>query len=954
MALSLMKRGIVLGLLAFTCAFAGGQELNVPKAYDTGVKAMDSGKYDEGLAAVNKVISQFGATGKEEYGPVFGHFYYLKGMLLIKQKKYKEAIESLQICYEKFPNDNSDGGRGLPNCFLAESLAQWGGCLMALEDYAGASEKYKAALAVTEQHEPQLNRLEAQVNLSKCMMLAGNSGRGKDFVSKNLDDPSVPPAMKRSFYLILMGDWSPGAPLDQVKTYLAKYKQLMDSDTLVNRYEKQNPVYNRLASEAVEVNDPERALLWYEQMIDPVEVGKAYQARIKQLENQINQARGKPGSDAFIAKTKGQIVELAKEISNQKRQLGEILLGKGSALYANGDFEKARNAYLELIQRFPNHPENPIIWHNLASCAVKLGKLDEAAKYGIEFFRKFPDHELRASMANTLSDSLFVEEKYEEAYRVCSKLTDTLSPGSPEAEVAEFVAAASLYHLTRFEDAESALSAFLQRYPNSNRAEAVGFYRGAAMVNLQKWEEAIAHFDAYLKNYKESPMRPSALYFSGLSLLVGGNYPLANSRIIELQTNHPEAVEMASSFNVLGDILSAREKPYDEITNCYQKALDMVEKQGRGNVDVAGYSIRQLIREATAAEKWEVAVRYHDLFANNYSGSAWRADVLTGSVPALVETGRKADAEKLLVDFVNEYGGQPNSAELDQMFATYLQFLRTHYPVEQVLRRIDSFPASPAPPPPALKAWLFLGKIETLAEDDPEKHAAEIKSTFSNLNAFYQQNSTSLSNYALVKLARHNRKQGGNEKQAREVYEYIVRERPGGDAMGYALIDLGKIEAAGGNGVAAGRLFNRVLNEVDDPAIHEEAVAGLARIAMAKQDHEEAAKWWKQYRTTPGWRQFRAEASYQFGVCLRELGKSDEAAAIFVNVYSNFPGHLDWSTKAYIDTARIIRAKGEELDALKLLREMIQRMGHLKHEGVDEGRKLFYDWREAYVAKQKK
>jgi len=100
--------------------------------------------------------------------------------------------------------------------------------------------------------------------------------------------------------------------------------------------------------------------------------------------------------------------------------------------------------------------------------------------------------------------------------------------------------------------------------------------------------------------------------------------------------------------------------------------------------------------------------------------------------------------------------------------------------------------------------------------------------------------------------------------------------------------------------------------------------------------------WWKPYRTAPAWRKSRAEVSYQFGVCLLKQGQRDEAAATFVNVYSNFPGQLDWSTKAYTEAAKIIKAKGQELDALKLLRELVQRMGYLEHDGVTEGRKLFF------------
>lgn len=928
--------------------FLGSEELDIAKAYDLGVKSIESGQFDAGLKAVDEVLTQFGETGKEDYGAVFGHFHYLKGMLLVKKKEYARAIESFRTCHEKFPNDE---GEDRPNCFLAESLSQWGGCLMALEKYDEASEKYRAALAIEEIYKPELNRLEAQVNLAKCLMLAGKSGRGKDFISEKMNAPGNTDAMKRSLFLILMSDWSPGAPLEDVKQYLNTYRSLLESDTLVNRYTKQNPVFNRLASDAILVKDAERAILWYDQMINPVEVGKAYLSRINGLQKQVEEAKSKPGSEAFVAETEKEIARLQSEIENQRQQLGDMLLGRGSALYASGQLDEARAAFLEHASRFPRDPERPSVLHNLAMCAVNLSQWEEANRYGMQFFREFPDHELRASMAKLLVDVLFIRGEYDEAHRVATNLQGTLS-GTPEADVPTFIGGASLYHLARFEEAEEALSEYLQKFPDGERTEAANFYRCASMVNLQQWEKAVAELDGFLERYQQSDFRPTVLYYSGLSHLITGNYPLANSRIVELQANHPRADDIPNSYNVLGDILYARDKPYQEIAQNYLKALDMVENQNRGDADVAGYSLRQLITRAAEQEKWEVAAGYYDRFNQNYSDSSWRADVLSASVAPLSRTGRKEEAQQLLVDFVNEQAENPDSAELDKIFGTYLSFLRENFSLGEAGQQLDSFPTRTTPPAAALQAWLHLGKIELLTGSGEEGHEDTIKAEFAKLNALYESRGEQLSSYALVQIARNNSSEGGNLAMARKIYEFILANREGGEATGMALIELAKLEAAAGDESSrrnARGLFERVINEVDDLAVREDAVLGLARIAMIDEDYESGIRLWEEYRNQPGWRSARPEASYQYGVCLREQGDLDEAVATFVNVYSNFPGQLDWSTAAYIDAARIIHSKGRELDALKLLREMIQRMGHLEHPGVAEGRKLFFGWREEYV-----
>lgn len=355
-----------------------------------------------------------------------------------------------------------------------------------------------------------------------------------------------------------------------------------------------------------------------------------------------------------------------------------------------------------------------------------------------------------------------------------------------------------------------------------------------------------------------------------------------------------------------------------------------------------------------SAEKWDVAVKYYDHFTNDYQDTNWRADVLTSAIEPLVEKDRKAEAQTLLVDFVNEVAGQPDSTELNDIFATYSTFLSDHYTPDEVRSNLKSFPAKPSPATPALQAWLYLADIETMTRADAEKYKADIKITFNQLNALYQSDGDSMSNYTRVKLADYNSKNGGNEAQARKVYEAILESNPDGEAKGLALINLAKIDAVKKDPASQGRaksMFQRILNEVDDDASKEEAVLGIGRIEMAARNYTDAEAIWKQYRSNPAWRTARAEASYQYGVCLRENGQRDEAAATFVNVYSNFPGQLDWSIAAYLDAAKIIKSKGRDLDALKLLRELIQRMGHLKHPNVAEGRKLFFAWREALTAK---
>ena len=68
------------------------------QAYNIAAQAIATEEWDKGLEAVNGMIAAHGESGKDRFGPVFGHFYYLRGLLQIGKKQYEAAIQSFKTC----------------------------------------------------------------------------------------------------------------------------------------------------------------------------------------------------------------------------------------------------------------------------------------------------------------------------------------------------------------------------------------------------------------------------------------------------------------------------------------------------------------------------------------------------------------------------------------------------------------------------------------------------------------------------------------------------------------------------------------------------------------------------------------------------------------------------------------------------------------------------------------
>jgi tetratricopeptide (TPR) repeat protein len=146
--------------------------------------------------------------------------------------------------------------------------------------------------------------------------------------------------------------------------------------------------------------------------------------------------------------------------------------------------------------------------------------------------------------------------------------------------------------------------------------------------------------------------------------------------------------------------------------------------------------------------------------------------------------------------------------------------------------------------------------------------------------------------------------------------------------------------------------FQRVLAEIPNEELQEKSVLGMARIRTEEEKYDEAQSLWEKYLENRSWNLARPEANYQLGYCMDQLGNTADALKIYVSVYANFPGYLDWSTRAYLRTAAIMKGTGEDLKALKVLQDMLKRMGHHDHPGVKRGKELFVKWRREFEATQ--
>ena len=932
--------------LFFLTSPLGAQQIDLAKAYDQGVSALDSGKFDAGLKVVQTVLDKFAGGGEKRYGPAFGHFYYLKGMLLIRQKKYAEAIEPLKVSYEKYPNAE---GSTPPNVFHTQALFQWGMCLQLEKDYTGAADKFRKALDAPAAPGPKLNRLAVEMNLAQCLIKTGKEAEGKAMLSKILDLKNMSEeAIRDAFTLFAAGGGMEGGEgMDIVQQHAgALFGSAEDREIM-------NPRLAGLGAKALQEGDPLQAIVWYNLMTPPNSVIDRYERQKKQLLTRRDQsviAENKELTDR-IDKA---ISELEQKVADQRKSQGDALLGMAAAHFQIGSVASARAIYRQLIEEFTDYGDRPVLMHNLIVCETNLARWDEAIAYGERFFEEFSTHEMKPDVSRVLAEVVFLQGDYDRGVKMASDARKGLVVGSEKRAGLDFVVAAGLFLLQEYERAESELSSFLEAYPDSPQAETAQYYLGTARVKLNRWSEAIPVLAEYVEKYRDAEARPTAMFLTALGYLIVEDPNQAFVTANKLMSQHIRAKEVPSAYNVKGDAQAALEYSYTDITNSYQTAINLAMKQGADGDNTIAYALKQLIATASDSENHEEAVKYFERFREKYSQSIFNVDATIAVVPSYVGLEKLAEAKKLFEGLVQNLL-ESSGDDFDQVFRSYTAFLNEHYELDETLAALDEF--SGRSESPAMAAWLLIGQIEAL-EGVPtaSRDKAAIDDRFVALQKLHKASGNEISSYALVRLARWHQSEK-DEPAAKSIYNMIIKERPNdNEALGYALIDTAKADyEAGGNERMRQALdkFQRVINDLQLPNLNEEAVLGVARILTKAKNYDDAEGWWQRYREIRTWKLARAEANYNLARCMEESGRREEAMKMYITVYANFPSHLDWSTQAYIRASDILWKTGRNLDALKMLQDLLKRTRGSDHPGVIQAKEIFFDWRNQYSAKAK-
>ena len=937
-------------ILAIFCApllgSAQEEDLTDPVvAYNKAISAIQLEKWDEALSLCNGVIAEHGEGALKRFGPVFGHFHFLKGLAFLGKKDAPGAIASLKTCYEKFSNEILKSGSDdeiknlLPNLFLNAALVQWANAEMMQENYKGARDIYEKVLVVGK-NDSKINLIYVGVNLGRCYLKSGELEKGYQFMVRPLANENLSDGLRKTIYMVIAEDWTPEVEFPEVREFIQSYSTIVDQAPFLDRYDR-NDQFQYLAQYSLQAQDPVRALGWYERMVNPRLLKPEFDRRYDSLKNR------------FVSKQLGEkkaaaLKDLEGQIGNLEKGYLQILNGVGSAHFMMQNFAGSFVAFSRLSDEAGKaHSERPVFLHNAVVSAAQIEQWKEAYQYGKQFLDDFPDHELKPGVARVLVELLFLREDYEEAYKISGEIRQDMTQGEEIRDIPDFVYGASAFQLGHMEEAETELSSYFKVYEQGERKEMVHFYLGLSKVQLQKWEEAVEVFSSFIEVYPESQLLPPVLYQAALSEFMIDRLEDSVAKVERIHSEYPNHEVGPPAWNLKGDLLNALEGAYSDIEACYLGGRDGGVKMNQAQT--VEYALWQLVIQTSDQEEWKKAEEHYAHFQKDYPNSDYRHDLLVASLPMLLEQDRAEEGLSKLREVVWKNRSEAESTVLSEMFGSYVDFIDSNFDAEVLREQMSGLRTEPGTTP-ALRGWTTVVLVDQLEKEEASQD--EINKLYYQLEAGFDP--AEHSNYPTVRLARWVSDIRKKPQEAKMLYEYILDNRPGTANYEYCLVDVAQIEAQSEDAPVreeAMKKFQRVVSSFPDDELQEKSVLGMARIRMAEENYEEAKTHWAAYLENRGWNIARAEANYQMGFANEKMGNLADAMKIYVSVYANFPGYLDWSTRAYLRAAAITKARGEDLKALKILQDMLKRMGHHKHPGVAKAKSVFGEWRKEYAKK---
>ena len=520
----------------------------------------------------------------------------------------------------------------------------------------------------------------------------------------------------------------------------------------------------------------------------------------------------------------------------------------------------------------------PIALLGLSGCKIFNADLGDGDGFGggtdgeIREFDNATEAILAARSAPDSEQVLELEGKfksgdYPDTLRSARELAASAEPASEEQDAALFMEGASLYYLGRHEQAQAPLDRHRREFPTSRYAESAQYYSGSNLVKQMRWRAGGQALGEFLNQFPESLLVEFALYDRATAHYALGEYDqcIAIATRIENEFLYSKIRDRAAILR--GDVLRKRGE-LAQSEAAFLSAKNAAESAGHPKV--AARALRNLIEVSAGQGRWADSVTYYETFFQKYTTSSQAPAAALAGIEALKEQGKLETGFDRLEEVLVAMPEGTNARSLNKALRTYAIYYRERHGPEELLKRLGNLSSS-GRGSSTLREQLIVARLEVLEAYFPER-TAEIRVFYDEIR--YRFERSQLSTPTVLKIANYMAK---TDLQGAAIWYRELLSRPGSQLKDEATLGLAQVLAASSNSqklAEAASLFRKVLEAYGSPGLEEEAVLGMARVAVKREHWAGAKAFWKRYLSDPNWSLARDEAEQGLQVAGQKAPKS--------------------------------------------------------------------------------
>ena len=909
-------------------------ELDLQGLFEKAGELMEAANWEEALKPLNILIKDFGENAVEEYGPMFGVMYYRRAFCLKNLKRFDEALADYEVSYKKFPNTpGTPPGKKNPVFELARLemgiIKQVTGKFEdALVDY----EAFAAAPAPPGTYDDTAFRIQA----ASCYTKAGKAERGRQLIEQ-LFQPTTPgataprpDALMRAL-LTLADDWTSSVSPDAEKEahqFIDKYgRQFSVSAFDMQRFEFNNRIV-ALARKAADNNQTTLAIRLISLMASPSDILEDLQARAQRMLPAVSEALQK------------EIEKATAELTATDGIHWIARLSLAGAYERGGNAAAAFSIYQRGLQQLPSGPHRELVLFGAMRSALALGHMEFAQTLGDTFRKEFPSSKYAGNVNTMQLESLFFTRRYDDALQLANSLRPDLEEKSADRDLADFVIAASLFHLDRPAEAVPELLKHAQTFPESRFKEYTRYFAASANQKLKDWKAAGDLLDAFIKDFPTSEFAAFALLDRGSCYFQLGDHQKCLDVLGDLQKRFPDFVNLDTGIAMRGDahlMLNNNE----QAEAAYLKARELAAAAGPEHAPTLGRVLVQLVRVSKALEKQDAVIQYYDEYMKDHANGLYDADIIVSSIAALKEAKRGPEALDALEKVIIRLGSSDTGTGVEEAIGSYTEHAIEVSGPEALLEKLLQFVPEGTKINNTLRAWLIMARVDLLQNDEYKdqfpKRAAQIQVAFEELRTFDKKE---LATYILVQVGRNLANQDKPETNAVAIEWFdAVLERGNTDHYPLALMGKARILASSGDASSfddAIDAFDKVIRDLKDkPEYVEEAMLAKGRLYYGKQQWKEASQVLFDMQSNAAFTRNRPEVFAKLARSYEEQGKLKEALEAYTPfVAPPFEGYVDFSAEARVRAAEIVLKQGDKGKAFRLIKDTVSRMHKMNKHPV--------------------